>query len=42
MAWAKDSGALLANLELRLSEESGAPVSHLIPIPVDGGDGGDR
>ena len=38
---ASSTGALAANLETRLSEEAGGPVGHLLPIPADGGDGGD-
>ena len=37
--WARESAALKANLEKRLSEEAGAPVAHIIPIPQDGGAG---
>ena len=38
---ARTTGALAASLEQRLSEEAGGPVGHLLPIPADGGDGGD-
>ena len=38
---AHTTGALAANLEQRLSEEAGGPVGHLLPVPADGGDGGD-
>ena len=38
---ATTTGALAANLEQRLSEEAGGPVGHLLPVPADGGDGGD-
>ena len=41
LEWARHTGALAANLELRLSEEASGAVSRLIPIPQDGGDGGD-
>ena len=39
--WARHTGALAANLELRLSEEASGAVSRLIPIPADGGAGSD-
>ena len=38
---ASSTVTLAANLETRLSEEAGGPVGHLLPIPQDGGDGGD-
>ncbi len=38
---ARTTGALAASLEQRLSEEAGGPVGHLLPVPADGGDGGD-
>ena len=41
MGWARATGTLAANLETRLGEEAGGPVGHLLPIPADGGDGGD-
>lgn len=41
LGWATDTGALQANLEKRLSEETGAPTAHLLPLPQDGGDGGE-
>lgn len=41
LAWARSTGALAANLELRLSQEAGAPVGSFVSIPADGGDGGD-
>ena len=41
LGWARHTGALAANLELRLGEESSGSVSRLIPVPQDGGDGGD-
>ena len=37
--WARHTGALAANLELRLSEEASGAVSRLIPIPEEGADG---
>ena len=39
--WASTSGALAGSLEKRIGEESAAPVGHLLPVPADGGDGGD-
>ena len=41
LQWARHTGTLAANLELRLGEEAGAPVGALLPIPQDGGDGSD-
>ena len=41
LQWARATGTLAANLETRLGEEAGGPVGHLLPIPADGGDGGD-
>ena len=41
MGWARDSGALMSNLELRLGQEAGGAVAHVLPIPSDGGDGSD-
>ena len=41
LQWARDTATLAANLERRTGEESGAPVGHLLPVPADGGDGGD-
>ena len=38
LQWARQTGTLAANLELRLSEEAGGSVGHLLPIPQDGGD----
>ena len=38
LAWASITGALAARLELRLSEEAGAPVGSVIPVPQDGAD----
>lgn len=40
--WARHTGALAANLELRLSEEAGGSIARLIPVPADGGDGTDE
>ena len=41
LGWARSTGTLAANLETRLGEEAGGPVGHVIPVPSDGGDGGD-
>ena len=41
LGWARDTGALAANMEKRLGEEAGGPVGHFVPIPADGGAGGD-
>ena len=42
LGWARDSAGLMANLERRLSEEAGGPVAYILPIPRDGGSGGDE
>ena len=41
LQWARATGSLAANLETRLGEEAGGAVAHLLPVPADGGDGGD-
>ena len=41
LQWARHTGAMAANAELRLSEEASGTVARLIPVPQDGGDGGD-
>ena len=41
MEYAHVTGALAANLELRLSQEAGAAVGSVIPVPQDGGAGDD-
>ena len=41
LQWARTTGTLAANLEARLSEEAGGTVAHVLPIPQDGGDGGE-
>ena len=39
LGYARQTGKLAANLELRLSEEANAKVGYLLPVPSDGGDG---
>ena len=41
MAFARSTAALAGNLEARLSQEAGAPVGSVIPVPGDGGSGDD-
>lgn len=41
LQWARTGAALAANAELRLSEEASGTVARLLPVPHDGGDGGD-
>ena len=41
LGYARLSGKLAANLELRLGEEASAPTGSLLPVPADGGSGGD-
>ena len=41
LGWARSTGTLAANLETRLGEEAGSSVGFLLPVPGDGGDGGD-
>ena len=41
LGWARATGTLAANIETRLGEEAGGPVGHVLPVPADGGDGGD-
>ena len=41
LAWARATGTLAANLEQRLGEEASGSVARLIPVPQDGGDGGE-
>lgn len=40
-SWAADTATLHANAERSLKYEAGAPSAQIIPIPQDGGDGGD-
>ena len=42
LGWARSTGTLAANLETRLGEEAGSSVGYLLPVPADGGDGGDE
>ena len=39
LGYARQTGRLAANLELRLAEETNAKVGYLLPVPSDGGDG---
>ena len=39
--WAHRTGTLAGILETRLGEEVSSSVGHLLPVPADGGDGGD-
>ena len=41
LGWARHTGTLAANLENKLGQEAGGPVGHVIPVPTDGGDGGE-
>ena len=41
LQWASDTGKLGSALEARLGEEISGPVGSVIPVPADGGDGGD-
>ena len=42
LQWAASTGTLAGNIERLLSQESGAPSAQLLPVPVDGGDGGEN
>ena len=42
LQWAVRTGTLAAGLEQRLGEEAGGPVGHVLPVPQDGGDGGEE
>ena len=39
LQFATATGTLAANLELRLGQETGGTVAHVLPVPQDGGDG---
>ena len=39
--WAADTSRLTANTERSLANEASSPVAQLLPVPQDGGDGGD-
>ena len=41
LGWAESTGALAGRLEAGLADEAGAPSAQLVPVPQDGGDGGD-
>ena len=41
LQWAESTGALAGRLEAGLANEAGAPVAQIIPVPADGGDGGE-
>ena len=38
LGWSRTTATLIANLELRLAQESSAPVGNLLSVPHDGGD----
>ena len=40
-SWAADTARLNANTERSLADEAGGPVAQLLPVPQDGGDGGE-
>ena len=41
LGWARSTGKLAGNLEDRIADESTASSALVVPIPTDGGDGGD-
>ena len=41
LQWAGSTAALAGRLETGLADEAGAPSAQLVPVPQDGGDGGD-
>ena len=41
-SWAADTARLHANTERSLADEVSGPVAQLLPVPSDGGDGGDN
>ena len=42
LGWARSTGTLAGNLETRLAQEAGGPSGYVLPVPQDGGDGGDE
>ena len=40
-SWAADTARLNANTERSLADEAGGPIAQFLPVPQDGGDGGD-
>ena len=42
LQWASSSASLAGRLESGLAKEAGAPSAQLVPVPSDGGDGGDE
>ena len=40
-SWAAETARLSANAERALANEAGGPVAQLLPVPLDGGDGGE-
>ena len=42
LQWARHTGTLAANLEVRLGEEAGASVGSFLPVPQDGGGSDDQ
>ena len=40
-SWARDTARLMSNAERSLANEAGGPLAQLLPVPQDGGDGGD-
>ena len=41
-SWSADTSRLMANAERSLADEAGGPLAQLLPVPQDGGDGGDE
>ena len=42
LGWAESTAALAGRLEAGLADEAGAPAAQLVPVPSDGGSGGDN
>ena len=40
-SWSADTSRLMANTERALADEAGGPVAQLLPVPQDGGEGGE-